>query len=275
MDPSRETIGWTVSGFASTTARQIRVGSILLFYVIGVVAKQDWRNVFLLHALAFAVVLLVVTTVPREEKSLPSATTATVTPQRSAPGGIPIGLMLFGATCGMFQTGYQLFLPYHLKGIGLGGPELMSRIIMVLAVAGATVSFCYGWIRARLSVVQIFMLGFAMVATGMAITVVAKDFSLVITGMVIVGAGVGLLGPNLFSASSAVAPAESRARSIGFARAGVYAGPLIAQLPLEPLVHSAGPTAAMMAFAGFGALMIVIAAFCRPLFKPYGGERAA
>jgi MFS family permease len=251
------------------------VGSILLFRVVGAVAESDWRNVFAIHALAWPIALLITLTLPAAA-SLPRTVTAvTDTPRQAAPGGFPIGMALVGIACGMVITGYQLFLPFHFRSNGYGAPELIANAIIVTAIAGAVVSFGYGWVRARLSAVPVFMLGFAIVAVGLAVVALSKQYPLALVGLAVVGGGVGLIGPNLFSASAAAAPPERRARSIGFARAGMYAGPLASQLPLEPLVKSAGAGAAILAICGLAAIMVVVVALSRALFVPAGDEPRA
>jgi hypothetical protein len=112
------------------------------------------------------------------------------------------------------------------------------------------------------------MLGFAMAAAGLTTVALATHYMVVLVGIVLVGGSVGLSGPTLFSASAATATPERRARSIGCARAGLYAGPLIAQLPLELLVHAAGAGAAILAVGGFSALMIAVVGVGRQLFTP-------
>lgn len=98
------------------------------------------------------------------------------------------------------------------------------------------------------------------------------DYVPILVGVALVGGGVGLIGPNLFSASAVSAPLARRARSIGFARAGFYAGPLVAQLSLEPLVRSAGATATMLALSAFALIMVAVVVFSRQVFTPVEGE---
>jgi Na+/melibiose symporter-like transporter len=168
----------------------------------------------------------------------------------------------------MVITGYQIFLPFHFRANGYGDPERISHAIIVTAVTGAVVSFCYGWVRQRLSAAQVFMLGFAVVAVGLLALARSSQYEMALASLAIVGGGVGLIGPNLFSASAAAALPQWRARSIGFARAGMYAGPLIAQLPMEPLVKSSGPSAAILAICIMAAIMIAVIALVRRMFVP-------
>jgi MFS family permease len=245
------------------------VGSILLFRVVGAVAKSDWRNVFAIHALALPVALLIMLTTSAPQSTPQPAAVRADALRQAGPGGIPIGMLLVGIACGMVITGYQIFLPFHFRTNGHGAPELIANAIIVTAISGAVVSFCYGWVRARLTAVPVFMLGFAIVAVGLAALALSTQYHLLLASLAIVGGGVGLIGPNLFSASAAAAPPERRARSIGFARAGMYAGPLAAQLPLEPLVKSSGPGAAIMAICVLAALMVAVVALSRRLFTPF------
>lgn len=243
------------------------LGAILLFGVVGVVAKLDWRYVFLLHAVAVPIALLVMATLPASDTPVKVARQAT--PAKSGtPGSLPIGITLIGIACGAASVGYMAFLPFHLKDVGAGEPEKVAGALMVSGLAGAAVSFCYGWIRKKLSIVQVFMLGFVVVAVGLFVVGMMTSYVPILAGLATVGGGVGLIGPNLFSASAVAAPPERRARYIGFARAGMYAGPLVAQLPLEPIAKYAAASGVLFALAGFAIAMVVIVAFCRQLFMP-------
>jgi MFS family permease len=238
------------------------VGSIMLLGVVGAVAKVDWHYVFLLHLSSLPVALLILAVLS------PSPESSAAPIHNPAVGGAPIGLTLFGIACGVVSTGYLSFVPFHLKHIGYGAPQLVAGVIMTSGLSGAAVSFWYGWIRHRLTAVPVFMLGFAVCAVGLTTIAWATDYKVVLVGIALVGGSVGLIAPTLFSASAASAPPERRARYLGFARAGMYAGPLVAQLPLEPLVRAAGAGAAILAVGGFSAMLAVWVSFGRRLFAP-------
>ena len=243
-------------------------GGIILFGLVGAVAKIDWRYVFLLHALAIPVALLIVMTLPASDRAAP-AHGKTETSKKS--DSLPIGIMLIGIACGGAGLGYMSFLPFHLKDVGYGEPSQVAGAIMTAGFSGAITGFCYGWVRKKWSAVPVFMFGFAVVAAGLLTIGMMKDYLPILVGVGLVGAGVGLIGPNLFSASAASVPPERRSRSIGFARAGFYTGPLVAQLSLEPLVHSSGANATMMALSGFAVLMVAVVVFSRQLLTPVEG----
>ena len=248
------------------------LGSITLFAVIGAVAEIDWRYVFLLHALTVPVAILIMMTLPKADEAAAKTALAERTVQhQSSPGGIPFGMALFGIACGAASTGYMMFLPFHFASIGAGDPAIVAGAMMVTGLSGAVVSFAYGWIRERLSTVQVFALGFAASATGLALVPLMPDYQMAYAALVLVGAGVGLIGPNLFSASAAAAPPERRARSIGFARAGMYAGPLVAQLPMEPIAQNLGPGAALTTLAGAAAVMVIVVILGKKVFEPFKG----
>lgn len=240
------------------------LGAVLLLGIVGAVAKLDWRYVFALYLLSLPIALLISTTLPKTPESLVPFS------QNRAAGEFPIGLTLFGIACGMVCTGYLSFVPFHLKHIGSGAPQWVAGVLMTSALSGAAVSFWYGWLRNRFAAVPVFMLGFAGCAAGLTTIALATNYTVVILGIAVVGGSVGLIGPTLFSASAAAARPDRRARSIGFARAGMYAGPLVAQLPLEPLVRTAGAGAAILAVGGFAAMLIAVVSFNRRLFAPPG-----
>jgi len=250
-------------------------GGILLFGLVGAVAKIDWRYVFLLHALAIPVALLIMAALPASDQPAQSKHGSAETPRDGAADGLPIGLILVGIACGAAAMGYMIFLPFHLKDVGHGEPHNVAGALMMSGFSGAVVSFGYGWLRQQWSAVPVFMLGFVIIAAGLLVIGMMTDYVPILAGLALVGGGVGLIGPNLFSASAAAAPPERRARSIGFARAGFYAGPLVAQLPLEPVVNQAGASGAMFVLSAFAISMVAIITFCRQFLVPAAGEAIA
>lgn len=222
------------------------LGMFVLMVAIGVLGSLNWRFVFLLYLLAFPAMLLVSVTVRMGPSK---AVRGADKPIARVKRGIPFGITLFSIVCGAVGPTIMIFLPFHLLSIGDGAPGQVASVVVATAIATGLVAFAYGWIRARLSVLIIFVVGFGLAALGTFTIVAIPTYMGAVIGIVIFGIGGGFLHPNLFAAAAASAPPEDRARIIGYARAGVYAGPLLAQIPLEFIAHGLGATAAIAGIA--------------------------
>jgi MFS family permease len=238
-------------------------GGVAGIGLVGLVSKTDWRNAFLLHLAGFAVLLIVMMLLPPERKATPA------TKGEAAPrGDVPWALILFGLICGGTLTTSLVFLPFHLKLIGSGTPPQVALPVSISAFVGAVSAMTFGLIRARLSIVRTFMLGFALAGTGLATAALTSHYTMVLVGMTIFGWGVGYISPNLFAASAAAAPARFRARTMGFVRAGFYAGPLAGQLAMEPVSRFLGPAAAVMGVACVAFAAVALSTLVGRAFAP-------
>lgn len=221
-------------------------GGVVVLMLAGLVGKLDWRNVFYLHLAAIPVLLLLRATLPADAQHEVAALREGAVTGR---GGFPWALVLFGIVCGAVLTTVMIFFPFHLRGLGLGAPDKVALFMSVSAFTGGVSAFAYGWLRKRLSIVRLFIVGFALAGLGLGGAILTEVEAAILASMMTFGLGVGVIAPNLFAASAAAVPPARRARTIGLVRAGFYAGPLVAQIPLEPIARALGPGAAVAALA--------------------------
>lgn len=238
------------------------VGSLAFIIAVGALGKIDWRLVFLLYLLALPVALFVALTFKQQSREEVRSQAV------AAGGGIPWGMTAFGLLCGAIGTSALVFLPFHLATIGLGGPEKVAPAIMVSMAFGSIFAFSYGWLRKFASATTVFVVGFTVTGIGLLIAAGTTGFAALLIAMAVYGAGFGVVTPNFFATCAAATPPESRARVLGFIRAGFYAGPLAAQPLLEAVLRSFGPTAAVVAIAMLSIAAAAIALMSRKLFVP-------
>ena len=239
------------------------VTSLVWVYLAGVLGAIDWRLIFLLQLLAVPVALLIGLTVSGDAPR-GAAGAATV-----GGGEIPVAMTLFGLLCGGIGSSVFIFLPFHLHDIGIADPKKIGLLLMISTAAGVATALSFGWIRTRLAALQVFVGGFALTGAGLLLALATSSYAAMAAALAVYGAGFGVVTPNLFSACSAATRMELRTRVLGFMRAGFYAGPLLAQFPLEAIVRQGGPGAALttlglMALAA-AALFVVFRAYFVPL----------
>jgi MFS family permease len=239
-------------------------GMLPLTILTGILGKMDWRLVFLLYTLVVPIMLLLKAVLPPAPAAQAPESDAVSKPRAAHPG-IPWGLVILGLLCGAVGSTAFLFLPFYLKTLGVGDPTKVASVIVVSSISCGVTSFLYGWLRKRFSVLQIFVFGYAMIATGLVVAMLTGTYGGVFGGIVIYGLGFGSVAPNLFAAAAAAARPEHRAWVMGFMRAGVYSGPLLVQIPLEPISKNMGAAAAII---GIGVVAVIA------LFASIAGQRA-
>lgn len=245
------------------------VGSLVFVTAAGALGHIDWRLVFLLHLLALPVALFIGLTFTGQP-----AASGKANPRAVKGGGIPWDWTAFGLLCGAVGTSTFIFLPFHLATIGLGDPAKVASLIMISMLFGSIMAFSFGWIRKYLSVVAVFVVGFATTGAGLLLALAVSSYPVLLVAAAVFGGGFGMVTPNLFAAAGAATTPELRPRFIGFVRAGFYAGPLVAQFILELVLRRNGPAGAVLgiALAAFGAAALSLLA--RGLFAPARPEPA-
>ena len=215
------------------------VMSLVWVTLAGVQGAIDWRLIFLLQLLAIPAAVFIGLTVSVDA---PSAAAA----RANGGGEFPLAMTLFGLICGGIGSSILIFLPFHLHDIGIGDPRKIGLLLMIGSGAGVVAALSYGWMRQYLSAIAVFAGGFVLTGSGLLMSLAVTDYVALAVTLAIYGAGFGVVTPNLFSACSAATRMEMRTRVLGFMRAGFYAGPLLAQFPLEAILKRGGPGASLM-----------------------------
>ena len=239
------------------------IGSLVFVTAAGALGHIDWRLVFLLHLIALPVALFIGLTFTGQPAAAREADAGAV-----KQGGIPWGWTLFGLLCGGVGTSTFVFLPFHLAKIGLGDPAKVAPLIMVSMLFGSLGAFGFGWIRKYLSVLAVFMAGFATTGAGLLLALATTSYPVLLVSAAIFGGGFGVVTPNLFAAVGAATGPELRPRFIGFVRAGFYAGPLVAQFVLELVLRRSGPMGAVLGIALAAFAAAGISGLARGMFAP-------
>jgi MFS family permease len=249
------------------------IGVLFLMMAVGAIAELGWRYVFLIFLLAIPVMVMLGLTF-REERRDPAPDAAPgEEPVRAAAPPIPWAITLFSTLCGALMTTIMMYLPYHLANIGFGSPDTVALLMVAGAAMGAIPALAFGWVRARLSTTRTFVTSFAIIFLGVVVVVLARDLTMLVLGMALHGFGMGALGPNLFSAAAGTVAPEFRARMLGFVRAGIYAGPLVAQPGLEVVMNLSGAASVLAVIAAASLLAAFAAAAGHRMFDPVGQAR--
>ena len=245
------------------------VMSLVWVSLAGVLGAIDWRLIFLLQLLAIPAALFIALTVTAETPVAAGGA------EKGAGGEFPLAMTLFGLVCGGIGSSVFIFLPFHLHDIGMGDPKKIGLLLMLSSAAGVAAALSFGWLRKHLAAIPVFAGGFALTGAGLLMALATSNFVALAAALMIYGAGFGVVTPNLFSACSAATRMAMRTRALGFMRAGFYAGPLLAQFPLEAILRQGGPGASL---ATLGVASLVAAGLFvvfRTYFAPLPEEAPA
>jgi MFS family permease len=227
-------------------------GTVIMTPVIGILGSLGWRVPFMLHGVAFVLLAMVMISIP---KTLALARTPQAT---GIKGAFPWILLFSGVLSGVVSAAPQVFLPFHLADLGASNPATISFILVPSTIVGAISAFFYGRVRKRLSIGTTFGAAFLLTGIGAFGAGIADNADKVCAVLALGGIGPGMLSPNLFALASIIGVTHDRMRNIGIVRAGLFAGPFVGQMLLEPVVRVAGAEGALLTI---GVLGIVTALF--------------
>ena len=173
--------------------------------------------------------------------------------------------MLLTLMAGGIGYSVQIFMPFHLRGIGAESAGLAGTMLGICVLFSVMTSFLYAEVRRFVSVAAVFAIVMFGWSLGLAITALTVTVTGTLIGMIVIGLAGGLVGPNIFSAVSALTTDSARAHSIGMTKGIYYFGPFFGPTVLQLLslqTHADQALTALAAFAaGFGVLCVGVAIF--------------
>ena len=241
------------------------IGALLiagLIPIAGYLADISWRLAFLVHIVALPMLMIALGSreligVKAEAPVAPGTKAARIPPAVWA-------IMLLTLMAGGIGYSVQIFMPFHLRGIGAHSAGLAGTMLGICVLASVLTSFLYAEVRRFVSVTAVFAMVMFGWSLGLAITALTVTVTGTLIGMIVVGLAGGLVGPNIFSAVSALTTDSARSHSVGMTKGIYYFGPFFGPTVLQLLSLQSHPDEALTALSIFasalGVLCLVIAA---------------
>ncbi|MGD2146626.1 MAG: MFS transporter [Anaerolineae bacterium] len=266
--------------FMGLQAAFMGFGGTVFFALSGVLADVGWRAPFLTHAIAFAVLPLILVALYEpsvgdrcEEKPHPvvgpgECVAESVRASRGvrhvnrAAASPPIGFFLFvylvmmGSQIVFFLIPVQL--PFYLLNLTGASASQSGLAISMMTVFYALTSLQYGRVASRFDHFQVFTAAFSLIGVGYLLIWLAGGWALLLLGLVLAGTGLGLLMPNLSVWLADETPAALRGRVMGALTTALFLGRFLSPIASQPLVVWVGLG---RLFAGAGVAMLVMAPF--------------
>lgn len=208
------------------------IGGVVFLPLAGLLAEVNFRAPSWLYAVSAGVVPFAVLAV-RE----PPATPARRRHGRIPPGVLPVYAVAFAATLVFFLAPTQL--PFLLRDLGVG-PAATGAVIAGSTVTGAVGALVFPAVRRRLGGATISAASVALLGAGWVVIGAAGTTPLVVAGLLVGGAGVGLAVPTLNLRLTELAPPERRGRVLSGLVAAVFLGQFTSPLAAQPLIEVAG-----------------------------------
>lgn len=230
------------------------VAAIVSLPIAGVVADVGWRDPFLMYLCGFPVAALSLFAIPRPPPR-GSHQPAPCVEARNPAAMYPMGLIALGLVIGALVTIPGIYISFYLRNLGVERSSTVGVILMLNAAAAVLVTALYGRVRHRLSPEAIFCASFGVMAVAIAMLALARNSLTAVAALLVMGAGMGWLNPNLMSQVIDAVEPSHRGRALGAVRASAAIAPALGVTALQPLVDTIGVNFVYLLTAGLAALM--------------------
>lgn len=239
-------------------------GGVLFLLAGGLLADVHWRMPFLIYAVPIILLPLIMAII-RE-------------PGRGREGGIDQVAdpdppwATFGGLYLMALLGMGLFyllpvqIPYYLRELGYTSATVTGIALSLNTVAAALSSLAYRHVRSRMDPWSILLLTFLSIAVGLLLLFLAHGPAVLACGLILIGAGLGLLMPNLSQWLLAVAPRTIRGRVISGLTTSIFLGQFLSPLVTQPVSQALGLRASFGLFA-IVTLLVIVGIFMTRLIR--------
>ena len=224
------------------------LGGVVFLLLAGVLATAGWRAPFWLYAASLLVVPLVLLAVADR----PAPTDRPPPAPGGSSGYAGIYAIALLATLVFFMVPTQL--PFLLAELSVG-PALVGVVMAASTASSAVAALGYGALRGRFGFVPITTGSVVLLGTGWTIVGLTPSLPVILVGVLIGGAGIGLGVPNLTTWLGVLAPPARRGRVLGGLVTAIFLGQFLSPLALAPVVAVLGVASS---FVVTGAACVVV-----------------
>jgi len=229
--------------------------SIIVMPIGGFLGHYGWHYPFILYILMLPLAGLAFIGFPPDP---PYVAKPKETLSAGQPGSRPeYGFLFYALVCGFVLVSPHLYVPFKLRDIGVTDPKMIGLVSIPASILGGIVAFGYGWFRARMSVTAIFVMVFAFATSGLLLLATATSYYGVVFGMFVFSVATGTSAPNIYAYATALGHESRRAQTMGFSKTGLYGGPILSQLVLEPVIAKFATKGALFCLAAVAVMVIL------------------
>lgn len=232
--------------FLGLQAGFMGLGGVVFLTLGGFLADVNWRLPFLIYLIALALVPLVLFSLPeppRHQSNFSAQNPSNVESQQ-----FPIRLVALTYGIAMITQIVFYFipvqLPFYLTQVANTNAAQEGLAIALLSLFSAISSILYRRIKAHLSFIAIYGIAFINMALGYGIIGSTGNYGVVLIGLVIAGAGLGLLMPNMNLCLTSVTPEKLRGRVVSGITTSFFLGQFLSPFVSQPLSKIVGLGAA-------------------------------
>jgi MFS family permease len=251
-------LGAARAQFLGFQAAFMGLGGVVFLSIGGVLADINWRMPFAIYLLALVILPFIVFFLPEPNRDADEPNAASE-PAGSFPwqfAGLTYAVALLS------QIVFYLIpvqLPFYLKQLLSANASQSGLAIALATLFSAASAIAYKQIKARLSFIGIYTVAFLSMAVGYLIISLASGYGMILVGLAIAGAGLGLLMPNMNVCLTSVTPGNLRGRVLGGLTTAFFLGQFVSPIISQPLSTAIGLDLTYRLAGGVMLVMVAIA----------------
>ena len=235
-------VGDARANFLGLQAGFMGLGGVIFLSLGGILADINWRLPFAIYLFSLVLVGLALVFLPEPERNLATQNRNSSNVENSQK----IPLKLVSITYGLGIVSQIVFylipvqLPFYLQQLFAANASQSGLAIAVATLTSAIVSLAYRQIKARFSFLAIYSVAFLNLGIGYLLIGLANVYSVVILGLGIAGAGLGLIMPNMNLCLVSISPDAMRGRILSGVTTSIFLGQFLSPLVSQPLSNIVG-----------------------------------
>jgi MFS family permease len=215
------------------------IASTVTVPISGFLGDIHWRLPFLTFALSLPLAALTYYAF-RGYSSRPVAVArAAGAPKERVP--IPYMLLFLALFTGSTTFTVFTYMPFEFRNMGISSSSQIAMALTAETMTSAVVAGIFGYARRYMSSQLAFATSFLFCTLGMPVAAFAPTFGLKVAGLILTGAGIAWLAPNVMARAAAAATPATRGRVVGLVKGVHMCASFIAVLLLEPVMRAYGP----------------------------------
>ena len=222
--------------FLGVQASIMAVSGTLFITAGGTLADMGWRYPFVIYGMAVLAIPMVLIYLKEPEKNPDTRETNTKEKTSIPKIAWTVYVLSFLGMAVFYMMPVQI--PFLIKSVSsVGNAEVGYALAASMLVAGS-VSYNYQRIKQKLTHYQIYGICFMLIGLGYALLYYANDYGSIFPGLLLAGAGSGLIMPNSNLCLVTIASPEIRGRVLGLLTTFIFMGQFASPLLFQPVIDA-------------------------------------
>lgn len=218
----------------------VQLGGVVFVMSGGLLAEVHWRMPFVIYGAALVLVpaVMLFLTEPVRYRPRHDAAGLTTAAGMNWPVVAVVCLLAFLINVSFYTVPSQL--QFHMEALGIYNASGFGLVLGSFNLAGGAIALCFGWFKRRFTTQAIFLIGFTLMTGGFVLLSISSGYGAMIAANITLGAGLGIVMPNVMSTAIGHSAPLLRGRISGMVATSIFIGQFVSPFVSQYWVRLAG-----------------------------------